>query len=327
MQMKSYLRGKTMKKIFSKLLIGITAFLVVICGDNQIYAQITPNNEARSVNSDTKEQTNASSGIQYKYDKLNRVTEVIYADGSKITYVYDKNGNIKESKVDAVLTPTPIPTVEPTTIPTPIPTEVPVQRFATIFYKRSSSTGWKNAYIHYRVNGVWTTVPGVSMDKVSAGYWKITIDIGNSEEVLLSFNNGSGSWDSNSDKYYSISDEGSWLVDQTKKTVSKMKVTPTPTVKPTKTPKPATPTPKPKKTATPKPKKTATPKPKKTATPKPKKTATPKPKKTATPKPKKTATPKPSKTATPKPKKTATPKPSKTATPKPKKTATPKPKK
>ena len=30
----------------------------------------------------------------YEYDELNRVTKVIYDDGSYVTYVYDNNGNV-----------------------------------------------------------------------------------------------------------------------------------------------------------------------------------------------------------------------------------------
>jgi hypothetical protein len=59
------------------------------------------------------------------------------------------------------------------------------------------------------------------MEKVSDGYWKITIDLGSSSDVAMCFNNGSGSWDNNSSKNYVISGAGSYTVDQTTKTVSK----------------------------------------------------------------------------------------------------------
>ncbi len=36
---------------------------------------------------------------KYEYDKLNRVVKVIYDDGRYVRYVYDANGNIKESKL------------------------------------------------------------------------------------------------------------------------------------------------------------------------------------------------------------------------------------
>ncbi len=32
----------------------------------------------------------------YHYDKLNRVSEIIYDDGSSICYTYDSNGNITD---------------------------------------------------------------------------------------------------------------------------------------------------------------------------------------------------------------------------------------
>ena len=35
----------------------------------------------------------------YEYDKLNRVTKVIYEDGSYVTYEYDANGNITHTEV------------------------------------------------------------------------------------------------------------------------------------------------------------------------------------------------------------------------------------
>lgn len=67
----------------------------------------------------------------------------------------------------------------------------------TVYYKRSASTSWKNAYIHYKVNGTWTKSPGVSMQKISAGYWKYSFSLGNTNEAIACFNNGLGSWDSN----------------------------------------------------------------------------------------------------------------------------------
>lgn len=42
-----------------------------------------------------------SYGQEYEYDKLNRVTKIIYDDGSYVEYTYDANGNItKVKKVD-----------------------------------------------------------------------------------------------------------------------------------------------------------------------------------------------------------------------------------
>lgn len=37
-------------------------------------------------------------GETYTYDNLNRVTKVVYDDGSYLTYEYDANGNIKKTE-------------------------------------------------------------------------------------------------------------------------------------------------------------------------------------------------------------------------------------
>lgn len=37
--------------------------------------------------------------VEYEYDELNRVIQAIYPDGTKVTYNYDKNGNLTESVV------------------------------------------------------------------------------------------------------------------------------------------------------------------------------------------------------------------------------------
>ena len=60
------------------------------------------------------------------------------------------------------------------------------------------------------------------MEKVSAGYWKVTINLGNETGATMCFNNGKGTWDSNSSKNYTVK-AGTYLVDQTKKTVTEMK--------------------------------------------------------------------------------------------------------
>ena len=38
--------------------------------------------------------------IQYSYDSLGRVISVVYPDKTKITYTYDKNGNILSCKTE-----------------------------------------------------------------------------------------------------------------------------------------------------------------------------------------------------------------------------------
>ncbi len=76
----------------------------------------------------------------------------------------------------------------------------------TVYYKNSS---WSNAYIHYKVNGTWTTVPGVKMKTSdNSGYtWMYTIDLGETTSAVVCFNNGSGSWDSKNGSNYTLSGE------------------------------------------------------------------------------------------------------------------------
>jgi len=130
--------------------------------------------------------------------------------------------------------PTKTPTAAPTKTPTVVPTQTPVGNTVTVYYKRAANTSWADAYAHYKVGGAWTTSPGVKMEKVSAGYWKLTIALGNTTEVKICFNNGNGSWDSNSSKNYMVY-AGAYLVDQTTKKVTKIEVQ-EPTAVPTATP-------------------------------------------------------------------------------------------
>jgi len=72
----------------------------------------------------------------------------------------------------------------------------------TIYYYNT----WTNKYAHYQVgSGEWTTAPGVKMEKVTNYYSKITIDMGTAEKLTACFNNGSGKWDNNNNKDYSLS--------------------------------------------------------------------------------------------------------------------------
>ena len=75
-----------------------------------------------------------------------------------------------------------------------------------VYYKNSS---WSKAYIHYKVNGTWTTVPGVKMkDSDNSEYtWMYTIDLGEATSAVVCFNNGSGSWDSRNGSNYTLSGE------------------------------------------------------------------------------------------------------------------------
>ena len=120
----------------------------------------------------------------------------------------------------AVATETPTATATGSAI---TETSKPVSQ-VTVVYKRAEKTSWKKAYIHYSVNGKWTKVPGVKMKKVSDGKWSITIDVKDAKKIKACFNNGSGTWDNNDTKNYSIS-LGNYEVDAKKKTVKKISVT------------------------------------------------------------------------------------------------------
>ncbi len=159
----------------------------------------------------TTEEENGA-GVQYIYDKLNRLTKVSYADGSVITYSYDKNGNLLESRVAVMSAPTPTATQEPTATEkptvtiTPSITEKPFSDNTVEVYYGNES--WNQAYIHYKVgNGQWTAVPGVKMSSTNQreGYqWKYTIDLGNETEAAVCFNDGNGNWDSKYGENYKV---------------------------------------------------------------------------------------------------------------------------
>lgn len=113
-----------------------------------------------------------------------------------------------------------------------------------VYYKRSENTSWTNAYIHYKVNGVWTNVPGKKMTKESKGYWSFNIDLQQTSSATVCFNNGKGSWDNRDGKNYTVK-AGVAEVDQTTKNVSQLstqapiqtpELTPTSTVNPTEAP-------------------------------------------------------------------------------------------
>lgn len=153
------------------------------------------------VNEDISEsETEVNTGVQYVYDNLNRLTKVLYPDGSVITYSYDKNGNMKVSKVSAVVTATPEITTTPQITATPH-----VENVVEVYYYNAR---WTNAYIHYKVgNGDWTSIPGKKMitSTEQSGYtWKYTIDLGTATEATVCFNNGNGSWDSRNQANYKV---------------------------------------------------------------------------------------------------------------------------
>lgn len=103
--------------------------------------------------------------------------------------------------------PTTVPTTAPTTAPTTVPTETPVKKTVTLYYKSS----WKNVYIHYKLNGIWTLTPGVNMTKVKDGIWKYTTELNGDNQITACFTNGTSAWDSNKSQNY-VFEEGTWFV-------------------------------------------------------------------------------------------------------------------
>lgn len=73
----------------------------------------------------------------------------------------------------------------------------------TVFYYNAST--WSNVYMHYApTGGSWTTAPGVAMT-VECGNWhKKVITLGPATGAQLTFNNGSGAWDSNGGSNYQV---------------------------------------------------------------------------------------------------------------------------
>ena len=77
-----------------------------------------------------------------------------------------------------------------------------VDRAVTIYY-----SGFSNPRIHYKVNGVWTAVPGVQMTASNdfTGYThKYTIKVSATTSVIACFNDGNNNWDNNGEKNYSF---------------------------------------------------------------------------------------------------------------------------
>ncbi|MEE0654234.1 MAG: Ig-like domain-containing protein, partial [Bifidobacterium criceti] len=85
--------------------------------------------------------------------------------------------------------------------------EIVTPQGTTVYYP-SDKFGVDSTYIHYRVGtGAWTTAPGVKMEEACDGYVAFTIDNPDQQPVELTFNNGSGNWDSNGGQNYKGSGE------------------------------------------------------------------------------------------------------------------------
>ncbi|MFJ6673707.1 carbohydrate binding domain-containing protein [Actinosynnema sp. NPDC091369] len=74
----------------------------------------------------------------------------------------------------------------------------------TVFYRLPS--GWPVANIHYQPrNGPWTAVPGERMEPAAcAGWVRKSVSLGDATGLVAVFNNGSGTWDNNNGRNYSL---------------------------------------------------------------------------------------------------------------------------
>jgi len=60
--------------------------------------------------------------------------------------------------------------------------------------------------VHYKVDSIWTKVPGEKMQPSDRSdyAWMYTIDLGDTTSATLCFNNGNGSWDNNNSGNYKV---------------------------------------------------------------------------------------------------------------------------
>lgn len=80
--------------------------------------------------------------------------------------------------------------------------EIVTPQGTTVYYP-AATFGANSTYIHYRVGtGAWTTAPGVKMEEACDGYLSFTIENPDQQQVEVTFNNGSGNWDSNGGQNY-----------------------------------------------------------------------------------------------------------------------------
>jgi glycosidase len=74
----------------------------------------------------------------------------------------------------------------------------------SVYYK--PATAWSVVNIHYApTGGAWTTVPGVPMAAAAcAGWYHRDVDLGSATSMQATFTNGTGTWDNNSGRNYTI---------------------------------------------------------------------------------------------------------------------------
>ncbi|WP_329499532.1 carbohydrate binding domain-containing protein [Kitasatospora herbaricolor] len=75
---------------------------------------------------------------------------------------------------------------------------------ATVFYS-TTTTNWSAYYLHWApAGGSWTTAPGTRMAAACTGWVKLTVALGTATSWQATFNNGSGTWDSNGGANYQL---------------------------------------------------------------------------------------------------------------------------
>ncbi|OCI32695.1 carbohydrate-binding module family 20 domain-containing protein [Oerskovia enterophila] len=85
---------------------------------------------------------------------------------------------------------------------TPCTVDCPTTSATTVYY--STSKGWSAYKVHYRIGaGAWTTAPGVDMTAACTGWVSREIPA-NGATVTAAFTNGSGTWDNNGGKDFSL---------------------------------------------------------------------------------------------------------------------------
>ncbi|WP_102510258.1 carbohydrate-binding module family 20 domain-containing protein [Sanguibacter massiliensis] len=126
-------------------------------------------------------------------------TDVVSATGK--TYTVNGSGEftatVPQYGALALVKGGATPTDPPTTTPPPTSGDLKV------YY--STSKGWSAYKVHYKIgSGAWTTAPGADLTAACDGWVSRTI-AGGASGITAAFNNGSGTWDNNGSKDYSLS--------------------------------------------------------------------------------------------------------------------------
>lgn len=83
------------RMIYNRFLLKVTIYGILLCPGLGVVFNLSCNPIHIVYAEEKKEDV-----IQYFYDSLGRVVSVVYPDGTKITYTYDKNGNILSCKTE-----------------------------------------------------------------------------------------------------------------------------------------------------------------------------------------------------------------------------------